>query len=120
METYTGCAPPTMSAALCMPAASLSSGCDHEGLSAVMYHVYLQLHYASCLVQKASEEPAAAQDEHMHSPVTCEPREQSSTDLRPAHWQHACAAQYLVMDAQAAAAQQQWNRAEEQLSKVSV
>lgn len=83
-----------------------------------MHHVYVQLHKTFCLVQNASEEPAAAKDEHGHSPVTCEPGEQSSTDLRPAHWQHACAAQYLVMDAQAAAAQQQWNTAEEQLSKV--
>ena len=71
-----------------------------------------------CLVQKQSEEPAAVQDDHEHVAVTHKPGEHSGTDLRPADWQQACAAQYLVMDAQAAAARQHWNRAEEQLSKV--
>ena len=81
-----------------------------------MHHVLMQP--TLCLVQNPSEEPAAVQDECEHAPVTHEPGEQSSTDLRPANWQHACAAQYLVMAAQAAAAQQQWNKAEEQLSEV--
>lgn len=72
-----------------------------------------------CLVQKLSEEPAAVQEEHEHATVMHKPGEQSSTDLRAAHWQQACAAQYLVMDAQAAAAQQQWIKAEEHLTNVS-
>lgn len=69
-------------------------------------------------LQNPSEEPAAQRDESEHTPAAHEPAEQSSSELRPAHWQQACAAQYLVMEAQAAAAQQQWNKAEEQLSKV--
>ena len=69
-------------------------------------------------MQKPSEERAGGTDSNQHVPSTQGPLERSSTDLRPAHWQQAVAAHYLVMDAQAAAAQQQWNRAEEQLTKV--
>lgn len=70
-------------------------------------------------LQNPSEEPTAERDECERGGPTHEPAEQSSPDLRPAHWQQACAAQYLVMEAQAAAAQQQWHKAEEQLSKVA-
>ena len=70
-------------------------------------------------LQNPAEEPAGEQGESEHTPVTQEAAEQSSTDLRPAQWQQACAAQYLVMEAQTAAAQQQWNKAEEQLSQVA-
>lgn len=77
------------------------------------------MYTCSCVyLQNPSEEPAAERDVSEHAPLAHAPAEQSSTDLRPAHWQQACAAQYLVMEAQAAAAQQQWHKAEEQLSKV--
>ncbi|KAL3137835.1 hypothetical protein ABBQ38_005089 [Trebouxia sp. C0009 RCD-2024] len=67
--------------------------------------------------QTPPEELAGGTDSNQHVLRTHVSGEQSSTDLRPAHWQQAVAAHYLVMDAQAAAAQQQWNRAEEQLAK---
>lgn len=69
-------------------------------------------------MQMPSEELAGGTDSNQRVPGTLVSGEQSSTDLRPVHWQQAVAAHYLVMDAQAAANQQQWNRAEEQLSKV--
>lgn len=69
-------------------------------------------------MQTPPEELAGGTDSNQHVLRTHVSGEQSSTDLRPAHWQQAVAAHYLVMDAQAAAAQQQWNRAEEQLAKV--
>lgn len=65
-----------------------------------------------------AEGPAATRDDHKQAPVPQGPEQHSSTDMRPAHWQQAVAAQLLVMEAQAAAAQQQWDRAEERLAKV--
>lgn len=46
------------------------------------------------------------------------PKQLSSGELRPAHWQQEVNAQCLLMSAQAAAAQQDWSKAEQQLGQV--
>lgn len=81
-----------------------------------MRYLHEQTAHPCVIMQKPSEELAAATDQHVSGAHRS--GEQSSSDLRPAHWQQAVAAHYVVMDAQAAAAKQQWNRADEQLTKV--
>ena len=49
----------------------------------------------------------------------CGSAEQNGLGLRPAHWQQELFAHCLCMDAQAAVAQQDWDRADTQLAKVS-